>query len=341
MNARRLLARLILLSALVPTGALAQVSDADKATARDLTIEGYAALEKKDFTTAADRFARADALYHAPTITLGLARAQVGLGKLLSAQELYSRVTHETVPPSAPAAFTNAVADAQRELAALVPRVPSVIINVKGPDAPKVTLDGAVVPVAALGVKRAADVGKHVIHVEAAGFAPADATVTLAEGRIETVTVELKPGAGPAPTPAGPGPATGPAAGAPPVAGGAPAPDTGGSSTQKTAGIAVAVVGGVGLVVGAVTGGLALSKHSTLSTSCPMGHCPSNEKTGTLGGDVSSYNTMGAISTAGFIAGGALAVTGLVVIFTAPKARRMGALTPLIGPGYVGAAGSF
>ncbi|MFT3767791.1 MAG: hypothetical protein QM820_20235 [Minicystis sp.] len=194
MNVRRFLAAICLASALAPAAAFAQVSDADKATARDLTIEGYAALDKKDFTTAADRFKRADSLFHAPTISLGLARAYVGLGKLLAAQEAYSRLAHETVPANAPAAFTNAVADAQRELAALQPRVPGVIINVKGPAEPKVTLDGGDVPNAALGVKRPVDPGKHVVKVMAPGFTAAEASFTAAEGKVETVTVELEAG---------------------------------------------------------------------------------------------------------------------------------------------------
>src|SRR6201999_2886024 len=118
------------------------------------TLDGYDALEKKDWAAAADRFTRADALCHAPTVTLGLARAQVGLGKLVNAQEIYSRVVHEPIPANASAAFSRAVDDARRELDALGPRVPSVLINVKGVDAPKVTLDGVDVPNAALGVKR-------------------------------------------------------------------------------------------------------------------------------------------------------------------------------------------
>jgi hypothetical protein len=340
MHLRRSLAALLLVTALSPATAFAQ-SDADKATARDLTVEGYALLEKKDFANAADKFKRADALFHAPTITLGLARAYAGLGKLMSAQEAYSRAAHETVPPNASAAFSNAVADAQRELAALAPRVPGVIINVKGPTEPKVTLDGADVPNAALGVKRPVDPGSHVIKVTASGFFPGEATVSVAEAKIESVTIELKPG-GPVTQPPPP-PAGGPAqqqqgAGIAPPPGG----DTGApvSSTQKTLGIVGLGVGGAGLLVGAITGGLALSKHSALLANCKDGHCPKGSEM-TYQSDIDSYKTMGTISTAGFIAGGALAVTGVVLMETAPKAKKTGAITPVIGLGYVGAQGGF
>src|SRR5262245_24412948 len=80
--------------ALSPSRASAQ-SDVDKATARDLAIEGQAALDKGDFQGAEDRFRRAESLFHAPTITLGHARALVGLGKFVAAREEYNRIIRE------------------------------------------------------------------------------------------------------------------------------------------------------------------------------------------------------------------------------------------------------
>src|SRR6185312_5466429 len=113
---------------LAPASASAQLSDADKASARARAQQGQDALDKHDFTTAADRFARAGELVHAPTLALGLARAQVGLGKWIAATETYYRLLHEPVPAGAPPAYTKALADARKELAALEPRIPSVTI---------------------------------------------------------------------------------------------------------------------------------------------------------------------------------------------------------------------
>jgi hypothetical protein len=350
MRVRRCLAAILFLASLAPASALAQVSDTDKATARQLTLDGYEALDKKDWATAADRFTRADGLYHAPTVTLGLARAQVGLGKLVTAQELYSRVVHETIPANASAAFTRAVDDARRELDALTPRVPSVVITVKGSAAPKVTVDGVEVPNAALGVKRPADPGKHVVRAQGVGVSPVDVTVTLVEGKSETVAIELKPGPGglppaivaPPPPPPGvvplpPQPNLGPATPPPGVT-----PDQGGSSgsPRKTIGFAGIGVGAAGLVLGGVMGGLALGKHADLLKTCPLGHCiPGTE--GTNQANIDSYHTFGLVSTIGFIAGGALAATGVILVVTAPKAKTTATVTPLIGLGYLGAQGSF
>jgi hypothetical protein len=328
------------------------VSDGDKATARQLTIDGYEALKKNDYAGAADRFKRADSLYHAPTITLGMARAQVGLGKLVTAQELYSRVVHEPLPPNASAGVTKAVEDAKRELEALSPRVPSVVINVKGTDASRVSLDGVDVPSAALGVKRPVDPGKHSIKATAAGFAPGEATVSLLEGKSESVTIELKPGqdtsAPPvvAALPAGVTPSVKPTEPTPVLGNAAPvspAPDhvEAKRSTQKTLGFVALGVGAAGLIVGGITGGLALGKHGDIVKSCPEGHCPPDQKA-SLQPAIDSYNGMGTISTIGFIAGGALAATGVVLMLTAPRVKvTQATATPIVGLGFVGAKGSF
>src|SRR6266851_3038867 len=83
----------------------AQPSASDRATARALAEEGGEALDRKNYEIAADRFARADALVHAPTLSIELARAQVGLRKFVEAQETYLRIIREGVAPGSPPAF--------------------------------------------------------------------------------------------------------------------------------------------------------------------------------------------------------------------------------------------
>jgi hypothetical protein len=349
MNARHLLlATLLLSSALAPTVALAQSSDADKATARDLAVEGYKALQANDYAAAADRFTHADALYHAPTVTLGLARAHVGLGKLVSAQELYSRIVQETLPPNASTAIKKAVRDAQKELDALALRIPSVVITVKGNDASKVTLDGIEVRAAALGLKRPVDPGQHVIAASAPGFVTSEVTMSFAEGKSESVTLELKPRqAAPRPVvavaPAAKPPAapTTPARRPPSQPERAPDQIKVNGPTQKTIGVVALGVGAAGLLVGGITGGLAVSKHGEIAKSCRDGHCPKGSEA-TYDPEIDSYTTMGTISTIGFLAGGALAATGVVLMLTAPKEKSTQAsITPLVGLGFVGAKGGF
>src|SRR5258706_3157916 len=97
------LSRAVLLSfVLTSSAALAEPTPADRATARTLAQEGQQALEAKNYAIAIDRFGRADSLVHAPTLLLGLARSQVGLGKLVEAQESYNRIIREGVAATSP-----------------------------------------------------------------------------------------------------------------------------------------------------------------------------------------------------------------------------------------------
>jgi len=109
MTRRRSLAALMLTALLAPAVAQAAPEGVDRASARALAAEGQEVLTKKDFTTAVDRFGRADALVHAPPTLLGLARAQLGLGKLVAAQEAYDRLVREGVAPRSPAAWSKTV----------------------------------------------------------------------------------------------------------------------------------------------------------------------------------------------------------------------------------------
>src|SRR5580692_1844110 len=133
----------LILGTLLPAVAAADPSAADRATARALGLEGEAALARQDYATAADRYARAEALFHAPTLLLGLARAQVQLGKLVDAQESYRRIVTETMPPNAPPIFLEAVTSAEKELAGVTPRICWLTIQITGAAAPAVRLDDA------------------------------------------------------------------------------------------------------------------------------------------------------------------------------------------------------
>jgi hypothetical protein len=211
---RRALPFLVALAAwLAPGVARALPSDADRATARALAREGNEAQKQGAFALAAERFARAEELVAAPTLLLGLARAQVGLGKLVEAYEIYQRILREGVEPGSPAPFARAVEDAKHEAPALAPRIAWITIDVLGPAAPTVLVDGADVPPAALGVRRPYNPGTHTIQVTADGFARVDRTFGVTEGEAQTVTLApttatAAPGRADAPSSASPDPAS-------------------------------------------------------------------------------------------------------------------------------------
>ncbi|MEO7330406.1 MAG: hypothetical protein ABI193_17655 [Minicystis sp.] len=362
MSLRRTVSALLFVVALGPGSARAQ-NPADRATARALAAEGQEALDKKDFVTAADRFSRADSLYHAPTLVLGLAEAQVGQGKLIDALETYNRLVREGVPPKSPPAFTKALADAVKELDALTRRIPTVTINVTGSKDASVTLDGAPVPGAALGVKRLVDPGKHIIRATASGFEPSESTVNIPEGKGVVANLELKvisathpvlvsppvvPPARVDPSPSAPKPrpvAKPPAAKPipPPVIATVPQvanPDGGGMRPQKILGIAALGLGGAGLVLGGITGVIAIGKSKSLKEGCSAAPCRVDPSDGAA---ADSYRLMANLSTVGVVIGSAAAVTGVVLLVLAPKSKSHQAvvITPLVGAGFVGATGSF
>jgi hypothetical protein len=294
-----------LVASLAATDLLAAPSDADRAAARVLAQDGQVALDKRDYAAAADRFARADSLVHAPTLLLAHARAQIGLGRLVEAHENYARIRREGVAPGSPKPWARAYEDAAKELEAVAARLPWVVIRVSGASNSYLTLDGTPVPRAVLGIKRPVNPGKHELRVIAEGYRTVKRTFSVAEGQSATVDVDLE--AEPTPEPAAPI--------APPPA--PPPPVSASGRGLRTAGYVALGMGAAGLVVGGITGGLFLAKRSELANDCPASHCSASHEQ-----DVARYRQLGTISTVGFVVGAVGAATGAVLLLSAPSATR-------------------
>ncbi len=307
--------------------ALAEPSAADRATARSLAGEGYQALQAKDFAAAADRFSRADALVHAPTLMIDWARALVGIGKLVEAQERYEQIIREGVDAKSPKSWQRALNDAGNELAQIKPRLSWITIIVSGSSEARVSVDGVAVPPAAVGVRRAVNPGERTVRVTAKGFLPQKQAIALAEGGESKVDFTLEPdpdaqlvkAAPEAPRPA-------------PVQ-----PEAHGSALTYVA----FGLGGAGLVLGGVTGALALSKRSELSDACDSAsRCRSDQDS-----SLHSYHSLGTVSGVGFAVGiagiGAGVTLWLLHRNPSPAPAQGVVLRPFVGLGSVGASGSF
>ena len=248
----------------------------------------------------------------------------------------------EGVAPGAPQAFKTALENAQKEVEGVRSRIAGVTINVTGCDNPKVTLDDAPVSSAALGVKRNADPGNHVVKATADGCSPAEQRFTLADAGTQTVNLKLEksstapPVVAPVTTPGTTEPTKPDTTHPPPVS--ADTSGKGGSS-NKTFALVAFGVGGAGLVLGAVGGIMALGKKSDLEKACPNGTCPQG---GDAQSKIDSYHTAGTLSTVGFIIAGVGAAAGVVLLVTAPKEGSQSAwVSPYVGPGTLGATGRF
>ncbi|HTU62208.1 MAG TPA: hypothetical protein VMF89_27305, partial [Polyangiales bacterium] len=112
---RKLPAALLLLAVLgaARPAICAEPTPQDRAAARALALEGYNALQRKDFATAEERFRRADKLVHAPTLVVDHARALTGLGRLVEAYERYALVVREGVSDNSPWPWKRALQDAE------------------------------------------------------------------------------------------------------------------------------------------------------------------------------------------------------------------------------------
>jgi hypothetical protein len=307
-----------------------QASDGDRAIARELTIAGLDALERGDYARAEQSFQRATTILWAPTIGLGLARARAGLGKLLGAQEAYNRVSSAAVTPDASPAFRQAVLDANRELAALRPRVPKVLITLRGAPTADVTLDGVRIAPVSLGLPRPTDPGRHVIRARAPGFAPTEVTITLPERSTQSVVLDLKPGVddlpieAPGSAPAPPGSQAVPHGAAPTL-----------WATQRTLALVAGGAGVAGFALTAVFTAQAASKNNDSKPHCLPNNPDLCDPQGlSLRSDAQTAAT---IATATFIAGSALVTGGTVLWFTAPSSEATGSGRLEILPASLGA----
>jgi hypothetical protein len=322
--------------------AFADPTPQDIAQARDLGQQAQTAFDAGNFAESEKLWTGAQNLYPAaPTLTLGLARTQAKLGKLVLAQESYNKIIREqSDKPHLSPAFKDALEAAKAEVGGVSAKIASVVIRVDGPASPVVTLDGQPVSTAGLGLKRPVDPGSHVVKAEAPGYNPAETTFQVAESGSAEAKLTLEK------TPEAPAVATTTPA---PTRDSKPAEIDTNKSSNKTLAIAALGVGGAGILFGSVTGVLAIGKHSDLSDRCPDGKCPSRESD-----DVDSYKTMGTLSTIGFIVGGVGLAAGAVLWFTAPKkelsATRSAATRtasngfswhPYVGAGGGGVTGRF
>jgi hypothetical protein len=283
---------------------------------------------------AARHFEQAEALFHAPTLQLMIARTHARRGLLLEAEAAYRKLLAEDLAPEAPAEFPQAQATGRAELEALAARIPRLVLRLSDPSAAarvELSFDGRPLSAGELDRPIRCNPGSHAIVLTAPGVEPVSRTVTLAEA--EHMTIELPVAAGAA------------SAGAP--LGGEAEPPSG----SLMPALAAFGVGAVGLVAGTVAGALALDKQSELEARCPTRHCfPEDEELA----DAASVNAT--VSTVGFVVAGVGAAAGVTLLIvrsagtssagtqssgSSPNGSSSQSLQLEVGPSGVAVLGSF
>jgi hypothetical protein len=334
-------------------------TDEQRAGARSLATDGAAAFKEGRFKDAVDLFSKAESLVHAPPHLLFLARAHTKLGQLVRAREAYLKIVKEQLTPSAPPAFREAQGSAQRELAAIEPKIGSLAIKVEGSESAKdlaVKIDDVPISAVLVGSSQPIDPGDHKIEAAATGFRAQPQFIKVTDGEKASITLKLESDANaPPPTAAAtPGAANAAAPGAPPgttATPGAPPADTGtsggGSNGMRIGAYAAFGVGAVGIGLGTVFLLKASGKHSDASDLFDQNHCGVSlctksiqDQVNQLDADGKSASTLGIV---GFVIGGAAVVTGvtLLVMSSGTSEAKTASVQPWIGLNSAGLSGTF
>jgi hypothetical protein len=331
-RATALAAMIMLAPALV-----AAQTDEQRADGRAAAEQGAQAFEEGRFEEAVDLFTRAESLVHAPPHLLYIARAQVKLGQLVRARENYRKIEREKLSATAPPAFHNAQAAAQKELAELEPRIPMVKIVIKGASEQPVTVsvDGKQLPAAMIGVARPMDPGDHTFAASAPGLAAGPKTAQISEAARETVELELvASGAAPA------GGGVGSDASRDPMAETSVTADSSGTSGMRIAAYAALGVGVIGVGAGTFFALQSSSKRKDADALCDGG-CPVSKRDEIQGlyDDAGSAQTLSMVS---FIVGGVGLAGGVTLLLLDPGSEREASgVTPWLGLGSAGVSGRF
>ncbi len=325
-------ALLALWVATVSTDASADdASPTDVAAARKLGVEGVKLANAGQCLQAIDRLARAEKLFHAPTILGRLGECQVNVGKLVEGTESLQRVVRDPLPSNPPAAYVAARTRAKKVLDAAVPRIPHLTVEVKAPAGVTATVkvDGETLSDALIGVSHPVDPGNHSLEATAPDCLTASRTVTLGEGENASAMLAVEPD---------PEAQKRRLAAAEKVAP-SPPPSRGRGTTRRAFGYVGLAVGAAGVAVGSVTGAFALSKRSDLVQACPNQRCgPASQS------ELDSAKLDGTLSTIGFVAAGVGIAAGLTLLLWPDSAKvSSGALTlqPIAGIAAAGVQGSF
>lgn len=330
------------LSGVAPHSLAAAPTADEKAAARELALTGMDLKDKGDCPAALEKLERAEQLYHAPSILTAIGECQIALGRLVEGTENLKKVSLEHIDPKASSTFFEAQNRARKLLDETLPRIAKLTIELS-PELEDVELliDELKVSSALIGVRRPTDPGRHTVLLRKAGYLEATAEVTLDEGADEKLSLTLEPDPA-AVRESETLEATQTSAEVKTTATPKEPPRR---SAQPIFGWIGIGVGAAALSAGAVTGVLALDQANHLA-------CPNDVCSGSEAGRLDSALSLATASTILLGAGGALAVTGVILLLTSPSERasarapletQLGSvrLTPEVYAGGAGFRGRF
>jgi len=278
------------------------------------------------------------------TVLYNLGQAYVTMGKPIEAVDAFERYLKEGGSAVAPERRAEVEKELERQ------RVRIATLEIRGvPEGALLRVDGKDVGVAPLAGPIRLGIGSHTIAATADGYRPGEQIVVLVgEDRksVELNMVRLAPprvefAPTPAPVPVAPPLPPAPVSPAPEIAESAPPPQEPAASPPGSAlrvtGVVVGVVGVLGLANGGICAYLSRQRHDQ-ATDQWLAYRDQEAHA-----SQSSAKDFARIATISFIAGGALAATGIVLYLaapseTAPSPGTSARVWPVVGPGFAGLA---
>jgi len=325
-----------LLLSVEPSSAQAQSAD----VASSLFQQARSKMEAGDFTAACPLLDESYRQDPKPGTLFTLANCRDREGKLAAASGRYGEYIR-TVDSMGQAQERKRHAErrqiAEKRLQELEKEVPTLKLVWQGgfPSEVKVRIDEVELSTTTLGLPLPFDPGEHVVLIRRPGYPEFSRRLELKKST--TVEVDLS-------TWESPKSANDSQSAALEPSGNDSAPASSGSGRKKAGGVFLGL-GGAGLAFGAVMGTLAVLEKQTVTEHCKGPRGLTCDKEGIVA--VDKMRTYALPSTIGFIAGGVLAATGVVLVLTAPrnspeKAARV-KLDVQIAPGrtFAGIEGAF
>jgi xanthosine utilization system XapX-like protein len=336
--------------ALIPAAASAQTDPSTVAVA--LFHQGRDLMKQNRYPEACPKLAESHRLEPKLGTLLNLAVCNEKLGKVATAWAEYmsaaAMARHEGAAEKEREAF------ARDQAASLEKKLSHLTLQGGAPSAGlRLTLDDHPFADAVLGTPIPIDPGKHRISASAPGkkawSMEIDVTAEKAEFVVSVPVLEAEapppsppvvPPQVPPPTLPPVEPPRVPANPEPPPVVPVPAPSSGASTSTVLIATGFGV-GGLGVLVGAVTGAVTLANASSIRQSCKNNQCNSDQQ-----GAIDGANTLANASNVAFGIGAAGVVVGVVGLLLRPPAPAPAVktgiqLTPLLGPGSVGILGRF
>ena len=190
-------------------------------------------------------------------------------------------------------------------------------VRIDAPPGVTVSQDGVEIPAAALGSDLPTDPGSHTLRAVAKGKRPWSQAFAIEAAKTTNITVPAL--AAEPPSPSDP-------------------PKSNPAFPTRTVGYGLGAAGVAGLALGAITGGIAISLNNKAKEVCPdPGVCADRDARD----HADSARSTATISTIGFVAGGALLASGVLLVVLSPPTSAGASGRIRVGPQAISLEATF